>query len=82
MAVCEICVENRSPGQGPRDSFQNCPQCGAEVLCSGYTTISRKGETAHCPVCEECGQSPILACSMCAWHNAAYDDVLLGLKDS
>jgi len=81
MALCEICLENRSPGEGPRVCFEVCPECGAEVHCSGYTATSYKFDTLHCPICDECGQAPILVCSMCDWHNTAYDDVLSGLKD-
>jgi len=82
MALCEICLENKSPGEGPRVRFEDCPECGGEVHCSGYTSPSYKGQTAHCPICDECGEAPILVCSVCTWHNAASDDVLSGLKDS
>jgi uncharacterized protein with PIN domain len=80
MTICEICLENRSPGEGARDAFERCPHCGGELHCSGYTAVTYEGDAAHCPVCDKCGQSPILVCSACDWHNAAYDDVLSGLK--
>jgi hypothetical protein len=82
MALCEICMENHLPGQGLEARFQECPECGGEVTCSGYTHLSHERQTIRSPVCEECGQAPILVCSLCGWHNTAYDDVLFGLKDS
>ena len=82
MALCEICLENRTPGEGPRVSFDTCPACGGEVNCSGYTMPARKHEKAHCPVCDECGEAPILACTECDWHNSVYDDVISGLENS
>jgi hypothetical protein len=79
MALCEICLENKAPGHGSRVRFDACPECGGEVQCSGYTTPSYKGETAHCPICDECGEAPVLTCCDCAWHNSVYDDVISGL---
>lgn len=81
MAVCEICLEMKMPGKGPRVSYDSCPECGADVECRGYTVPTHDNQKQDYPVCDECGHAPILVCSECGWRNSVYEDVISGLKN-
>ena len=76
MALCEICLENRMPGGGPRVRYDGCPRCGAEVDCCGYTVPVHHEREQDYPVCDECGQAPLLVCQACGWRNSVYKEVV------